>query len=214
MIFSISMSTGMDIHFIVGDQFHSLSEQIIEHPIGRSFIARNSGCRHEDSISFSECDLCMLASGHPGERGEFFSLSSGAKNQNPVARHIIYIIIKFADHSFRGIDIAKLLTDINIIDHGPSGKKDHSIVSDSTIDDLDDPTYIGSKGCDEDPSRGIFDLSIDSFSYDLFGFRSSRILCTETISGIQFYSFSTYSGDFCQISLSIDGRSMIYLEIS
>ena len=66
MVFSISMSAGMDIHFIVGDQFHSFSEQIIEHPIGRGFIARDSGCRHEDSISFSERDLCMLASGHPG----------------------------------------------------------------------------------------------------------------------------------------------------
>ncbi len=214
MVFSISMSTGMDIHFIVGDQFHSFSEQIIEHSVCRGFIARDSGRRHKDGISFSERHLCMLSSGHSCECGEFFSLRSGTKNQDSVVRHIIDIIIKLADHSFRSIDIAKLLTDIDIIDHGSSGKKDHSIVSDGAIYDLDNPTYIGGKGCNENPSRGIFDLRIDSFSYDLFRFCPSGILRAKTISGIEFYSFSTDSGNFCQISLSINSRSMIYLEIT
>ena len=168
MVFSISMSAGMNIHFIVGDQFHSFGEQIIEHPIGSGFIARDSGRRHEDSISFSESDLSMLASGHSGKCSEFLSLSSCTENENPFIRHIIDVIIKFADHSFRSIDIAKLLTDIDIIDHGPSGKEDHSIVSDSAIDDLDDPTDIGSKSCNEDSSGSIFDLPIDGFSYDFF----------------------------------------------
>gem|GEM_PF-3218764 len=120
MVFSISMSTSVHIHFVVGDQFHSFSEQIIEHSIGCSFIARDSGRRHEDSISFSERHLCMFSSGHSGKCGEFFPLSSGTKNQDSVTRHIVYIIIKLADHSFRSIDIAKLLTDIDVIDHGSS----------------------------------------------------------------------------------------------
>lgn len=64
--------------------------------------------------------MCMLSSGHPCQCSEFLSLSSCAENKDPFVRHIIHIIIEFADHPFRYVDISELLADLDIVDHGSS----------------------------------------------------------------------------------------------
>ena len=152
MIFSISMSTCVDIHFIIGDQIYSFGKQTIEHFVDSKFISRNSRWWHEDSISFFEYYLGMFASRHSCKRSKFFSLCSGTKNKHSFIRHVIYFIIKFTDHTFRCVDISKLLTDIYIINHRSSWEEDYSIISDSTIDNLDNSTNIGSKGSDNHSS--------------------------------------------------------------
>jgi hypothetical protein len=61
-----------------------------------------------------------------------------------------------------------MLTDIYKIDHRSSGKKNHFVVSDSAIDDLNHPSYIGSKRSDEYSSLYSFDNIIKRFTDNLF----------------------------------------------
>jgi hypothetical protein len=60
------------------------------------------------------------------------------------------------------------LTDIDVVYHRSSRKKNYSIVLDCTVYNLDNSTNIGSKSRDKYPSWGVFDLSFNSFSYDFF----------------------------------------------
>lgn len=65
-------------------------------------------------------------------------------------------------------DIAEFLTEFDIIDHRSSGKKDHFIIFDRSIDDLNYSTDIGSKSRDDHPAFTISDDTIQTISNDFF----------------------------------------------
>lgn len=172
----------MDVQGLIVDDLDAESDQVVDHIYDGFLVAWDGMAGKQYAVARLEFEILIGLIGHPDQSAEFLSLGSRTEDHDAFVRQLLCIRTHRSDHMFRHPDIAKLLTELDIGDHGSSCEEDDPIVFDGCIDDLHQPSDIGSERREDDPRLAIPDKAVQVVSDDLLGDGMARSGCIGTLS--------------------------------
>src|SRR5256885_1311970 len=93
----------------------------------------------------------MLLGGDAGQRGERLTLAPAGEDDEPLVRLLVDVLD--LDHDVaRHLDIAELLGDREVVDHGAADDGDLALVAGRRVERLLDAVDVGGEGRDDDPA--------------------------------------------------------------
>ena len=136
------------VHALIYDLTPALQE-LVDDVADGALVAGDGLCGNDDEIARADRDLAVVGISHARERGHRLALRAGGR-EDDLLRRIVFELVDINDHVVGHVDVAQLLGNLHIVDHGAAGEGELAAILNRAVDDLLDAADIGREGRDDD----------------------------------------------------------------